>query len=127
MAANSAYRTPVPSLSIEFPFSGLSNGKLIVEATDMEFSDEVAVYYPVTMENASNPLTPSQRWLSFTASFDVDAARSISLVRLDVQGQNNHATWLQPTGGGAALGQGDSSLVELHPTEFSASQQFRQL
>ena len=117
MAANSAYRTPVPSLSIEFPFSGLSNGKLIVEATDMDFSDEVAVYYPVSMENASNPLTPSQRWLSFTAPFDVDAARSISLVRLDVQGQNNHATWLQPTGGGAALGQGDSSLVELHPTE----------
>ena len=117
MAANSVYRTPVPSLSIPFPFAGLSNGKLIVEVADMEFSDEVAAYSPVSMENASSPLTPSQRWLSFTTRFDVDAARSISLVRLDVQGQNNHATWLQPTGGGGALGQGDSSLVELHPTD----------
>ena len=69
------------------------------------------------MENASSPLTPSQRWLSFTTRFNVDSARSISLIRLDVQGQNNHATWLLPTGGGTSLGQGDSSLVELHPTE----------
>ena len=115
MAANSAYRTP-QSPSITFPFSGLSNGKLIVEVTNMGFSDDVATGM-VTMENASSPLTPSQRWLSFTTRFSVDASRSISLIRLDLQGQNNHATWLLPTGGGAALGQGDSSLVELHPTE----------
>ncbi|MAR47158.1 MAG: hypothetical protein CMA41_05075 [Euryarchaeota archaeon] len=116
MAANSAYRTPGSTPSIAFPFTGLSNGKLIVEVTDMEFSDEVAAGM-VTMENASTPLTTSQRWLSFTTRFSIDAARSVSLIRLDVQGQNNHATWLLPTGGGAALGQGDSSLVELHPTD----------
>jgi len=116
MAANSAYRTPGSSPSITFPFTGLSNGKLVVEVTDMEFSDDVAAGM-VSMENASSPLTPSQRWLSFTTRFNVDTARSISLIRLDVQGQNNHATWLLPTGGGTSLGQGDSSLVELHPTE----------
>ena len=116
MAANSAYRTPGSSPSITFPFTGLSNGKLVVEVTDMEFSDDVAAGM-VSMENASSPLTPSQRWLSFTTRFNVDSARSISLIRLDVQGQNNHATWLLPTGGGTSLGQGDSSLVELHPTE----------
>ena len=45
------------------------------------------------------------------------------MIRLDVQGQNNHATWLLPTGGGTALGQADSDLIELHPTEaFSISE-----
>jgi len=122
MAANSAYRTPGSSPSITFPFTGLSNGKLVVEVTDMEFSDDVAAGM-VAMENASNPLTPSQRWLSFTTRFSVDTARTISLIRLDVQGENNHATWLLPTGGGTALGQADSSLIELHPTEaFSISE-----
>ena len=116
MAANAAYRTPGSSPSILFPFSGLSNGKIIVEVTDMEFSDDVEAGM-VTIENASNPLTPSQRWLSFTTRFSVDTARSISLIRLDVQGENNHATWLLPTGGGTPLGQGDNSLIELHPTE----------
>ncbi len=116
MAANSAYRTPGSTPSISFPFTGLSNGKLIVEVTDMEFSDEVAAGM-VTMGNTSDPLTTSQRWLSFNTRFSVDTARSISLIRLDVQGQNNHATWLLPTGGGQSLGQGDSSLIELHPTE----------
>ncbi len=105
-----------------FPFTGLSNGKMTVEVTDMEFSDDVAAGM-VTVENASTPLTPSQRWLSFTTRFSVDTARSISLIRLDVQGENNHATWLLPTGGGAALGQADSGLIELHPTEaFSISE-----
>ena len=116
MAANAAYRTPGSSPSILFPFSGLSNGKMIVEVTDMGFSDDVEAGM-VTIENASNPLTPSQRWLSFTTRFSVDTARSISLIRLDVQGENNHATWLLPTGGGTPLGQGDNSLIELHPTE----------
>ena len=101
MAANAAYRTPGSSPSIMFPFSGLSNGKMTVEVTDMEFSDDVAAGM-VTVENASTPLTPSQRWLSFTTRFSVDTARTISLIRLDVQGENNHATWLLPTGGGTA-------------------------
>ena len=122
MAANAAYRTPGSSPSITFPFAGLSNGKMTVEVTDMEFSDDVAAGM-VTVENASTPLTPSQRWLSFTTRFSVDTARTISLIRLDVQGQNNHATWLLPTGGGTALGQADSDLIELHPTEaFSISE-----
>ena len=70
------------------------------------------------MENYSVPMTPSQRWMTFNAGFNVDTARSISLIRLDLQGYNgNHATWLMPTGGGQPLGQGDSDLVELHPTE----------
>ena len=42
MAANAAYRTPGSSPSITFPFAGLSNGKMTVEVTDMEFSDDVA-------------------------------------------------------------------------------------
>ena len=119
MAANSANRISGPSPAVGFPFTGLSNGKLIVEVTNMEFSDDVEAGL-VTVENASNPLTPSQRWLSFTTRFSVDAARSISLIRLDVQGQNNHGTWLLPIGGGTPLGQGDSSLIELHPTEAFA-------
>lgn len=122
MAANAAVRTPGSPPSITFPFTGLSNGKMTVEVTDMEFSDDVAAGM-VTVENASTPLTPSQRWLSFTTRFSVDTARTISLIRLDVQGENNHATWLLPTGGGTALGQADSDLVELHPTEaFSISE-----
>ena len=124
MAANAAHRQSHHGTSpyIMFPFTGLSNGKMTVEVTDMEFSDDVAAGM-VTVENASTPLTPSQRWLSFTTRFSVDTARSISLIRLDVQGENNHATWLLPTGGGAALGQADSGLIELHPTEaFSISE-----
>ena len=116
MAANSAQRIPGTPPTVAFPFSGQSNGRLVVNVTDMSFSDDVASGM-VTMENASDPLTPSQRWLSFTTRFSVDTARTVSLIRLDVQGQNNHATWLLPTGGGQPLGQGDSSLVELHPTE----------
>lgn len=115
MAANSAYRAPGPSPSISFPFTGLSNGKLIVEVTNMDFSDDVATG-TVTMENVSNPLTTSQRWLSFTTRFSVDSERTISLIRLDVQGQHNHGTWLIPASGGEALGQADSDLIELHPT-----------
>ena len=96
MAANAAYRTPGSSPSITFPFTGLSNGKMTVEVTDMEFSDDVAAGQ-VTVENASTPLTPSQRWLSFTRDL-ASIPRTISLIRLDVQGENNHATWLLPTG-----------------------------
>lgn len=122
MSANSASRTSSSIPTITLPFSGQSNGKLIVEVTNMGFSDDVAAGM-VTVENASSPLTPSQRWISFNTRFSVDTARSISLIRLDVQGQNNHATWLLPTGGGQSLGQGDSSLIELHPTDaFSISE-----
>ena len=74
-----------------------------VEVTNMGFSDDVEAGL-VTVENASNPLTPSQRWVSLNTRFSVDTARSISLIRLDVQGQNNHATWLLPTGEANRLG-----------------------
>ena len=117
MAANTALWTSGSSPSLIFPFFSQSNGNLIVEVTDFGFSEDVSRGF-TTMENYSVPMTPSQRWMTFNAGFNVDTARSISLIRLDLQGYNgNHATWLMPTGGGQPLGQGDSDLVELHPTE----------
>ena len=116
MAANAATRSVGANPSVTFPFTGLSNGKIIVELTDLGFSEEV-VTGTSSIDNATWPMTPSQRWMSFTTRFNIDEDRSASLVRLDVQGDSNHATWLLPIGGGTPLGQGDSHLVELHPTE----------
>jgi hypothetical protein len=116
MAANSATRTVSSTPSITLPFTGLSNGKMVVEVTDLGFSEDVETG-TASIDNATWPMTPSQRWMSFTTRFNIDADRSATLVRLDVQGDLNHATWLLPVGGGTPLGQGDSHLVELHPTE----------
>ena len=116
MAANMFWPANTPP-TLNFPFTGQSNGNLVVEVSNLGFSEDVSRWL-TTMENYSSPMTPSQRWMTFNAAFFVDTARSISLVRLDLQGYSgNHATWLMPTGGGQPLGQGDSSLVELHPTE----------
>ena len=116
MAANSATRTTSANPTITFPFTGLSNGKIIVEVTDLGFSEDVETG-TASVANATWPMTPSQRWMSFTTRFNIDEDRSATVVRLDVQGDLNHATWLLPIGGGTPLGQGDSHLVELHPTE----------
>ena len=116
MAANSATRTVSANPTITFPFTGLSQGEIIVEVTDLGFSEEVETG-TASIDNATWPMTPSQRWMSFTTRFNIDEDRSATVVRLDVQGDLNHATWLLPVGGGTPLGQGDSHLVELHPTQ----------
>ena len=116
MAANSATRTVSATPSITFPFTGLSNGKIMVEVTDLGFSEDVETG-TASIDNATWPMTPSQRWMSFSTTFNIDEDSTATLVRFDVQGELNHATWLLPIGGGTPLGQGDSHLVELHPTE----------
>lgn len=116
LAANAATRTVSANPTITFPFTGLSQGNIIVEVTDLGFSEEVETG-TASIVNATWPMTPSQRWMSFSTIFNIDEDFSATVVRFDVQGDLNHATWLLPVGGGTPLGQGDSHLVELHPTQ----------
>ncbi|MED6338919.1 MAG: hypothetical protein VYC12_07815, partial [Candidatus Thermoplasmatota archaeon] len=69
------------------------------------------------MEDPVQVITTSQKWHTMHTNFKVSASNP-GLVRLDVVGDNNHATWLIPSGGGSPIGQGDSELVELHPTDW---------
>ena len=101
---------------IPVPFVSDSAGGLIVTLDGVNFSSDVEVI-STYMENPVQVLTTSQTWHTMHTDFEVSASTA-GLVRLDVVGQNNHATWLIPTGGGSPIGQGDSELVELHPTDW---------
>ena len=69
------------------------------------------------MDDPVPVLTPSQRWHTMHTSFSISSSNA-ALARLDVVGQINHATWLLPIEGGTPIGQGDSDLIELHPTNW---------
>ena len=101
---------------IPVPFVSDSAGGLMVTLDGVNFSSDVEVI-STYMENPVQVLTTSQTWHTMHTDFQVTASTA-GLVRLDVVGQNNHATWLIPTGGGSPIGQGDSELVELHPTDW---------
>ena len=101
---------------IPVPFVSDSAGGLMVTLDGVNFSSDVEVI-STYMENPVQVLTTSQTWHTMHTDFQVSASTA-GLVRLDVVGQNNHATWLIPTGGGSPIGQGDSELVELHPTDW---------
>ncbi len=101
---------------IPVPFISDSAGGLQVTLDGVNFSSDVQVISSY-MENPVQVLTTSQTWHTMHTNFELSASTA-GLVRLDVVGENNHATWLIPTSGGSPIGQGDSELVELHPTNW---------
>ena len=101
---------------IPIPFVSDSPGGMLVTLDGVNFSSDVEII-STYMENPVQVLTTSQTWHTMHTDFEVRASTA-GLVRLDVVGDNNHATWLIPTGGGSPIGQGDSELVELHPTDW---------
>ena len=101
---------------IPIPFVADSAGGLLVALNGVNFSSDVEII-STYMENPVQVITTSQTWHTMHTDFEVTASTA-GLVRLDVVGENNHATWLIPTGGGSPIGQGDSELVELHPTDW---------
>ena len=102
--------------NIPIPFISDTAGGLDVILDGVNYSSDVEVSSSY-MEDPVQVLTPSQRWHTMHTSFVVSSSTA-GLVRLDVVGFNNHATWLIPTGGGSPIGQGDSELVELHPDQW---------
>lgn len=66
------------------------------------------------MEDEPLTLTPSQHWMTMHASYQIFTTTA-NMVRFDVMGSENEATWFLPLAGGAAVGQGDFDKVELHP------------
>ena len=102
--------------NIPVPFISDSAGGLLVTLDGVNYSSDVEII-STSMENPVPVLTTSQTWHTMHTDFRVTASNP-GLVRLDVVGNNNHGTWLIPTGGGSPIGQGDSELVELHPTDW---------
>ena len=101
---------------IPVPFISDSAGGLSVTLEGVNYSSDVEII-STYMEDPVQVLTTSQKWHKMHTEFKVTASNP-GLVRLDVVGENNHATWLIPTAGGSPIGQGDSELVELHPTDW---------
>ena len=101
---------------IPIPFVSDSAGGLLVSLDGVNYSSDVEIM-STYMEDPVEILTTGQKWHTMHTEFKVTASNP-GLVRLDVVGDRNHATWLIPTGGGSPIGQGDSELVELHPTDW---------
>ena len=101
---------------IPIPFVSDTAGGMMVTLDGVNYSSDVEVLNSY-MEDPVQVITTSQKWHTMHTNFKVSASNP-GLVRLDVVGDNNHATWLIPSGGGSPIGQGDSELVELHPTDW---------
>ena len=101
---------------IPIPFVSDTAGGVLVTLEGVNYSSDVEII-DTNMEDPVEEITTSQKWHKMNTDFKVTASNP-GLVRLDVVGDNNHATWLIPTGGGSPIGQGDSELVELHPTDW---------
>ena len=117
LAINSARRGLVSNQGIHHipvPFIASSAGDLQIELISMNSSSEV-VLVDTSMEDEPLILTPSQQWMTMHTSYQVFSSTA-TLVRFDVFGSENEATWLLPLNGGTPIGQGDSDKVELHPT-----------
>jgi hypothetical protein len=117
LAINSARRGLVPNQGIHHipvPFIASSAGDLKIELLSMNSSSEV-VLVDTSMEDEPLTLTPSQQWMTMHTSYQVFSSTA-NMVRFDVFGSENEATWLLPLNGGTAIGQGDYDKVELHPT-----------
>lgn len=98
---------------IPIEFISNTSGGLSVILNGVNTSSDVSISNSY-MDDPVTVLTPSQRWHTMHTSFSVTASTA-ALARLDIVGMNNHATWLLPISGGTPVGQGDSSLIELHP------------
>ena len=117
LAMNSARRGLVPINgihSIPIPFISSSVGNLEIELVSMNSSSEV-ILIDSSMEDEPLILTPSQQWMTMHASYQVFSSTA-TMVRFDVFGSQNEATWFLPLNGGEPVGQGDSDKVELHPS-----------
>ena len=117
LAMNSARRGLVPINgihSIPVPFVSSTAGDLEVELVSMNSSSEV-ILIDTSMEDEPITLTPSQQWMTMHASYQVFSSTA-NMVRFDVSGSVNEATWFLPINGGEPVGQGDNNLVELHPS-----------
>ena len=101
---------------IPIPFVSDTAGGVLVTLEGVNYSSDVEII-DTNMEDPVEVITTSQKWHKMNTDFKVTASNP-GLVRLDIVGDNNHATWLIPTGGGSPIGQGDSELVELHPTDW---------
>ena len=98
---------------IPIPISAETPGSLSVAVNGFNFSDDVELI-DTSMSEEIDVLTTSQKWLTMESQYSVTGSNP-GLVRLDVEGEINSATWLIPSGGGSPIGQGDSHLIELHP------------
>ena len=101
---------------VPLEFVSSSSGGLSVTLNGVNTSSDVSISNSY-MDDPVAVLTPSQRWHTMHTSFSVTSSNA-ALARLDVVGQTNHATWLLPIEGGTPIGQGDSNLIELHPTNW---------
>ena len=86
---------------IPIPFVSDSAGGLLVSLDGVNYSSDVEIM-STYMEDPVEILTTSQKWHTMHTEFKVTASNP-GLVRLDVVGDKNHATWLIPTGGGSPL------------------------
>ena len=107
--------------TITLPFAGESFGMLEITTNEYLYSNDVGLE-SVSVNSDSLTLTPSQRFVDFSAAFDVVDGRTVNLLRLDVEGELHKATWLIPTSGLNSIGQGRSDLVELHSNPLSITQ-----
>ena len=118
MGVNEA-RTTVQNVggtqSIPMPFVADDRGGLTVEVVQLQTSSTVLLQ-DGTMENAPAVLTPSKEWRTIKTTYQVIGG-SVAEHRLDVYSKSNQATFLFPTDGGATVGLGDASMIELHPED----------
>ena len=101
---------------IPIEFISSTSGGLLVTLTGVNTSSDVSISNSY-MDDPVAVLTPSQSWHTMHTSFSVTSSTA-ALARLDIVGMDTHATWLLPMSGGTPIGQGDSHLVELHPTSW---------
>nr|MCS5533583.1 hypothetical protein [Candidatus Poseidoniaceae archaeon] len=116
LAINSARRGLVPNQGIHHipvPFISSTVGDLEIELVSMNSSSEV-VLIDSSMEDEPIILTPSQQWMTMHTTYQVFSSTA-NMVRFDVFGSENEATWFLPLNGGEPVGQGDYDKVELHP------------
>jgi len=117
LALNSARRGLVPNngqLWIPIPFTSSTRGDLDVNLLSINTSSEVKLL-STSMEDEPLILTPSQQWMTMHASYQVFNSTA-NMIRFDVLGSLNDATWFLPISGGTPVGQGDYDKVELHPS-----------
>ena len=107
---------------INLTLGAQSEGSVLVEITTLESVSSIQTGW-TQIPNAPEVLTPSQNWQNMTTRFSTLPGLNANMVRLDVIGEENHATWFIPIAGGNPVGQGDSELVEIHPMGLYISEQ----
>ena len=104
---------------VPIPISSETPGSLSVSVHGFNATDDVKLI-DTSMSEEIDILTPSQKWLTMESRYLVTKSNP-GVLRLDVEGEINAATWLIPSSGGSPVGQGDSHLIELPPYEPNKS------